>query len=145
MAARSAGVCAAQMSNRASSSAKTQPAARSLVTMAVSGRGDEEADRGAFRDADATRLREPLAPDQISIALAAGILADARGRMRTCVLETMTHEQAGARAETLFSDTRFSVGSPDSDDEEGKERPAPPLLSSGATPRAGCRNVYRIR
>ncbi len=47
MAARSAGVCAAEMSSRASSSAKTQPAARSLLTTTEGGRGDGEADMSA--------------------------------------------------------------------------------------------------
>ena len=48
MAASSAGVRAAEMSNRASSSAKTQPAARSLVTMAAGGSGSGGAGMRAF-------------------------------------------------------------------------------------------------
>jgi hypothetical protein len=40
-------VLAAEISNRASSSAKTQPAARSLVTMADGGGDDAEAAMGA--------------------------------------------------------------------------------------------------
>ena len=47
MAARSAGVRAEETSNLASSSANTQPEARSLVTMTASEMGDGEADTWA--------------------------------------------------------------------------------------------------